>query len=145
LLNECAPICDCRYNKTEEEWDKAVDLFMRSNAGYCVATFILGIGDRHPSNIMMRKNGQFFRARHMPSSQPLARTAGTRLSLTAPPHRVDIDFGHFLGNFKSKYGLARETAPFVFTPAQARVLVSRVAPRCMCLPAHSRGQHACDG
>ena len=75
---------------------------------------------------MMRKNGQFFRARHMPFSQPLVRTAGTSLSLTAPPHRVDIDFGHFLGNFKSKYGLARETAPFVFTPAQARVLVSRV-------------------
>lgn len=35
---------------------------------------------------------------------------------------TDIDFGHFLGNFKSKYGLQRETAPFVFTPAQARVL-----------------------
>ena len=26
-----------------------------------------------------------------------------------------IDFGHFLGNFKSKFGLKRERAPFVFT------------------------------
>ena len=51
-----------RYNTPGDEWDSAVDLFMRSNAGYCVATYILGIGDRHPSNIMMRKNGQFFRA-----------------------------------------------------------------------------------
>ena len=26
-----------------------------------------------------------------------------------------IDFGHFLGNFKSKFGLKRERAPFVLT------------------------------
>jgi phosphatidylinositol-4,5-bisphosphate 3-kinase catalytic subunit alpha/beta/delta len=26
-----------------------------------------------------------------------------------------IDFGHFLGNFKSKFGVKRESAPFVFT------------------------------
>ena len=51
-----------KYNAPGEEWEAAQDLFMRSNAGYCVATYILGIGDRHPSNIMMRKNGQFFRA-----------------------------------------------------------------------------------
>ena len=35
---------------------------------------------------------------------------------------VDIDFGHFLGNFKSKYGFKRERAPFVFTPQYAHVL-----------------------
>lgn len=26
-----------------------------------------------------------------------------------------IDFGHFLGNYKSKFGIKRERAPFVFT------------------------------
>lgn len=29
---------------------------------------------------------------------------------------VDIDFGHFLGNIKRKFGIKRERAPFVLTP-----------------------------
>ena len=28
---------------------------------------------------------------------------------------VHIDFGHFLGNFKSKFGVKRERVPFVLT------------------------------
>ena len=42
--------------------------------------------------------------------------------LSRKGHLFHIDFGHFLGNFKSKFGIKRERAPFVFTPDFAYVL-----------------------
>ena len=77
-----------KHNPYEQGLKKARQNFARSCAGYCVATCVLGIGDRHSDNYMVHKNGQFFH----------------------------IDFGHFLGNFKSKFNIKRERSPFVFSP-----------------------------
>jgi phosphatidylinositol kinase/protein kinase (PI-3 family) len=60
---------------------------MFSCAGYTVASFVLGLGDRHNDNIMIRKSGHLFH----------------------------IDFAHFLGNMMKWRGIKRETAPFVLT------------------------------
>jgi phosphatidylinositol-4,5-bisphosphate 3-kinase len=42
---------------------------------------------------------------------------------------VHIDFGHFLGNYKSKYGVKRERAPFIFNPQFAHILGGRHGAR----------------
>ncbi|KAI6653487.1 Phosphatidylinositol 4,5-bisphosphate 3-kinase catalytic subunit gamma isoform-like [Oopsacas minuta] len=77
-----------KKNQHQDDLKKAKENFMYSCAGYCVATYILGIGDRHNDNIMVTENGNLFH----------------------------IDFGHFLGNKKKKLGVDREPVPFILTP-----------------------------
>ena len=87
-------------NSEEAKLKKALDNFMFSCAGYTVAMFVLGIGDRHNDNIMLRPNGKLFH----------------------------IDFGHVMGNFKRKYfagiSILRERSPMLLPRVFVQVIHS---------------------
>ena len=49
-----------KHNLKPQAQQKALDNFVRSTAGYCVITYILGVGDRHMENLMLTKDGHLF-------------------------------------------------------------------------------------
>ena len=51
-------LCEANREGGEEALARAVREFSRSCAGYSVITFVLGVGDRHSDNIMVKSNGQ---------------------------------------------------------------------------------------
>lgn len=71
-----------------QDFERAVDNFILSCAGYSVATYVLGVGDRHSDNVRIRS------ARGLYNSTDCATDHGRSLR-TLLPHRFRTLFGKF--------------------------------------------------
>ena len=76
--------------------DEIKKRFVYSCAGYCVITYVLGIGDRHLENIMITKNGLLF---HIDYGFIL----GNDPKFMSPEIRITPEMVDAMGGFDSKY------------------------------------------
>lgn len=83
-----------RMNPNQLDYERAVENFTYSCAGYSIITYLLGIGDRHNENIILTNSGNIFH----------------------------IDFGKFLGDAQMFGNFKRDRTPFVLTSDMAYVI-----------------------
>lgn len=81
-------------NENPLDYQRAVENFTASCAGYSIITFLLGIGDRHNDNVLIQTSGHIFH----------------------------IDFGKFLGDAQMFGNFRRDRTPFVLTSDMAYVI-----------------------
>jgi phosphatidylinositol 3-kinase len=49
-----------KHAKDDEDYERILNNYIDTCAGYCTATYLLGIGDRHLENLMITQDGYFF-------------------------------------------------------------------------------------
>ena len=79
----------------EINFNDKTDNFIKSLAGYCVATCVLGVANRLTKKLLIKNNGIFFH----------------------------VDFLRILGNFKKTLGIKKERSKFLLTPEMANVYI----------------------
>eukprot|EP00658_Telonema_sp_P-2_P037460 TRINITY_DN26949_c0_g1_i1.p1 TRINITY_DN26949_c0_g1~~TRINITY_DN26949_c0_g1_i1.p1 ORF type:complete len:824 (+),score=168.95 TRINITY_DN26949_c0_g1_i1:193-2664(+) len=86
---------------------QVLDRYLKSLAGYCVITYLLGVGDRHLENLMLSSDGRLFHIDfgYILGKRPFAGAAQTRIT-----HEMIETLGGFNSQqFTEFVGRAKET------------------------------------
>ena len=100
-----------------------MDNFVKSCAGYCVVTYLLGVGDRHTDNLLLHPGGHFL---HCDYSFILGQDPKTFLPMRITEDMVNGMGGKESDNFAKFLSLAGAAFVSLRQPSSVRVLMSLV-------------------
>lgn len=100
-----------------------MDNYVKSCAGYCVITYLLGVGDRHTDNLLLHPEGHFL---HCDFSFILGRDPKTFLPMRITQNMVNGMGGRESDNFAKFLSLAGAAFVTLRQPASVRILMSLI-------------------
>jgi len=119
--NNISTFLEAKSNGKQQQLAAMQDRFVKSLAGYCVITYLLGVGDRHLDNILLTNGGYLF---HIDfgyiygEEPPLKGTISPKIRIIK--QMIDVMGGyqstkyqHFQKYIKTAYGRLRSMAPLI--------------------------------
>ena len=100
-----------------------MDNFVKSCAGYCVLTYLLGVGDRHLDNLLLHQSGHFF---HCDYSFILGNDPKKYLPMRITEHMIHGMGGRDSDNYARFLSLAGATFIALRRHENVRVILSMV-------------------
>lgn len=93
------------HSESKEDYEQKMQVYIASMAGYCTATYLLGIGDRHLENLMIDELGHFF---HIDFGFIFGKEPNSFKERLTSKIRVSKSMVEPLGGFNSPYYLEFE-------------------------------------
>jgi phosphatidylinositol 3-kinase len=92
-------------SNSEAEYEKILDTYIKSCAGYCTVTYLLAVGDRHLENLLIDKKGHLF---HVDFGFIFGKNPPGK-NIMAPPIRICKEMVEGMGGNKHpKYDLFKQ-------------------------------------
>ncbi|BFZ56631.1 Phosphatidylinositol (PI) 3-kinase [Savitreella phatthalungensis] len=103
--------------------EEMMDNYVRSCAGYCVITYLLGVGDRHLDNLLLTRDGHFFHAdfgfilgrdpKPFAPALKLAKEMVDVMNSNSPEHDPQLWYARFKGHCFTAFAALRKNAAVI--------------------------------